>query len=29
MMKNKILTAISTIMVLVPWTIPPLRFYTQ
>ncbi len=28
-MKNKILTAISAIMVLIPWTILPLRIYTK
>lgn len=28
-MKNKILTAICTVMMLVPWTILPLRIYFQ
>lgn len=28
-MKNKILTAVSAIMVFVPWSILPLRIYTQ
>ena len=28
-MKNKILTAVSTIMVFVPWTILPFRIYFQ
>ena len=29
MMKNKIYTAISAVMAIVPWTILPLRIYTQ